>query len=364
MDRREFLKGATAGGAGLLTLGAGADATCDEKRTGSGNKYPSLTVRPYQLLCAICSVGEGESAPKSERTKAILDAVKADPDVPVTIVSNAGDVYVYQDPGPGEDTPEGRDFNRKRDLDILQKMSWAPGATLPARTVFLSLLKHITTVAGICGYDGVTSEAWKGCSKAKSGNYEKGQKAGITAIIPPRTAEEMAREKEASLKELHSGKGVTIRPHILLCSVCKYGSGLRPPFKDDNLPELLDFVLHKNPDLPITMARGADWMMCAPCPSRCVKLNACVNTLGNGGLSNEKRDLDTLQRLGLEFGSTMKARELYRLIFEKIPSTQDICRRDGNTSPNVWWDGCGESNTKAGNASYEKGRKELTEKLK
>lgn len=70
----------------------------------------------------------------------------------------------------------------------------------------------------------------------------------------------MAKEKEASLKALHSAKEVTIRPHILLCAVCQYGGGVRPPFKEDNLPDLLDVILHKNPDVLVTMARGADWM--------------------------------------------------------------------------------------------------------
>jgi hypothetical protein len=40
----------------------------------------------------------------------------------------------------------------------------------------------------------------------------------------------------------------------------------------------------------------------------------------------------------------------------------DICRRD-NPCPSVWWDGCGEQNLTKGNPNYEKGRKELMEKL-
>jgi hypothetical protein len=172
----------------------------------------------------------------------------------------------------------------------------------------------------------------------------------------------MARDKETSLRTLHAATSVTIRPHILLCAVCQYVGGTRPPFKPDNLPDLLDLILLKNPDLLVTLAQGADWMMCAPCPSRVAKLNACVNVLGSGGLSNEKRDLDMLQKLGLRYGTTMKARELYRLIFEKIPTTQEICRRE-NPSPSVWWDGCGENNLEQGNQNYEKGRRELMEKL-
>ena len=322
-----------------------------------------LIVRPYQLLCAICSLGDhdGESMPAIAR---LFEAVRDDPDRPLTMACNAGDVYVYQDPGPEGDTPEGADYNRKRDLDILQRMNWPPGVTLPARTAFMCLLRAVPSVAGICGYEAVTSEGWAGCPQAHHGSYERGRERGIEALIPPRSEEELVREKQRSLAALYAANEVTIRPHILLCAVCQYGSGLRPPFPDDNLPELLDLILHHKPDLPITMARGADWMMCAPCPRRVAALNACVNVLGSGGLSNEKRDLDMLQKLGLHFGSTMPARDLFRLIFERIPTTQDICKREGSTCPSVWWDGCGESNVTQGNPNYEKGREELMELLR
>ena len=361
MDRREFMKCACVGGIALFNVDALLRA--QEMEPTMKEERP-FTVRPYQLLCVICSIGEGDAGDRNEKIRKIKEAVREAPDRPIRAVCNAGDVFVYQDPGTQEDTPEGADYNRKRDLDVLQRMNWAPGLALPARTAFLCILKHITTVSGICGYDSVTSAAWQGCPKAKSGNYEKGREKGIKAIIPPRTEEEMAAEKEKSMKALLAAKEVTIRPHILLCAVCQYGGGTRPPFKPDNLPELLDIILHKNPDILIKMARQADWMMCAPCPNRAPKLNACVNVLGSGGLSNEKRDLDMLRILGLHFGSTMKARELFRLIFEKISTTQDICKREGNCCPSVWWDGCGESNVKGGNKNYEKGRKELMERFK
>ncbi|MDD4871009.1 MAG: hypothetical protein PHR77_10660 [Kiritimatiellae bacterium] len=363
MDRRDFIK--TSGVCGTALLGGKITSFAQEERKNCRLKEGSaLRVRPYQLLCLICAMGETNAVPQNPKMKAIYDAVHENPDMPVAIQCNAGDVYVYQNPGTDEDTPEGIDFNRKRDLDILQKMNWEPGIILPARTALLSLMAMIPTVAGICGYDAVTSDVWKGCPKAKSGNYEKGHKKGITAIIPPRSEAEMVKEKEASIKAMTSAKEVTTRPHILLCAVCQYGGGHRPPFKADNLPELLQMILNEKPDVLIKMARQADWMMCAPCPNRAPKLNACVNTRGNGGLSNEKRDLDMLQKLGLHFGSTIKARELYRLIFEKIPTTQDICKRVGSSPPSVWADGCGTSNVEKGNANYEKGRKELMEKLK
>ena len=176
----------------------------------------------------------------------------------------------------------------------------------------------------------------------------------------------MAREKEKSPRALRSARVVTSRPHILVCAVCQYGDGVRPPYKEDNLPELLDLILNRNPDVLIRMAPGADWMMCAPCPARIPALNACSHVWGSGELDSQKRDLDLLQKLGLRFGSTMKARELYRLIFERVTTTHgipDICLKY-NAMPSVWWDECAghlyQANPKA---KYEKGKRALMEKL-
>ena len=325
------------------------------------DRDPLLSIRPYQAMCLVCAFGEDAAGPKDGRLKEILDKVRQYPDRPVALHCNAGCVYQYQDPGDDEDTPEGRDFNRKRDLDILAKLDLPPGSILPARTLLRTVIKAIPTATGICGYDTATSDAWQGCPKAKNGRYEKGRERGIEAIIPPRTKEDMVEDKEASLEAMYQADAVTIRPHILLCAMCQYGGGTRPPFEPDNLPELIQHIL-KNPDIKITLAESADWMMCAPCPSRVPELNACVNVLGSGGLSNQKRDLDMLRILGLHYGSTMKARDLYRLIAEKIPSTQAVCKRDNNC-PSVWWDGCGESNREQGNANYEKGVKLLMKEL-
>jgi len=320
-----------------------------------------LTIRPYQALCVICALGEGEDAPKDGRLKEILDKIRERPDRPIALRCNAGSVYRYQDVGDAEDTPEGSEFNRKRDLDILTRLNLPPGVILPARALFMTLLRVIPTVRGICGYDTVTSPAWRGCPKALSGCYERGRARGIGAIIPPRDEAELEREKRASLKAMYEAEVITIRPHILLCAVCQYGRGVRPPFKPDNLPEMIQHIL-KHPDTPIKLVEGADWMMCAPCPGRVPELNACGHVLGSGGLSNQKRDLDMLQILGLTYGSTLPARQLYRLIFEKIPSTQPICKRE-NDCPSVWWDGCGEKNRAGGNPDYERGREMLLKQL-
>lgn len=185
-------------------------------------------------------------------------------------------------------------------------------------------------------------------------------------MISPRTEEEMAREKAESLKALYAASVVPVRPHILVCAVCQYGEGLRPGFKDDNLPELLDLMLYKKPDIEIRMAHGADWMMCAPCPARNPELNCCTHVMGSGELDSQKRDLDLLQKLGMKFGSTMKVRALYQLIFERITTTHgipDICIKY-NTMPSVWWDECCGFLFQANpRAKYTMGKLELMRKL-
>lgn len=327
------------------------------------DETPTVTaLRPYQLMCIACVLGEDESGPTAGRLKEALDTIRENPDAPVALRCNAGDVFVYQDSGVAEDTPEGKDYNRKRDLDILEKLDLAPGAILPARILLGRMLKLIPTTDGICAYDRVTSDAWCGCPKAACGYYEKTREAGISAIIPPRDDGEMARDKLESLLAMERAEAVTVRPHILVCAVAQYGGGTRPPFPPDNLPEFLQHIL-KHPDTPVTLVGGADWMMCAPCPSRVPAMNACVcGQIGSGGLYNELKDLNVLQQLGLTYGATMKARDIYQLIFDRIPSVDGVCALiNGLPEGSVWRDGCGAQEKPC--PGYAKGREELMQLL-
>ena len=322
-------------------------------------KAPAMTLRPYQVLCAVCSLGGDDSGTTDQRTAKILGAVRKNPDLPIILKCNVGDVFAYQDCGTVDDTPEGAEFNVRRDLEILHRLNLIPGCSLPARIVFHRVLERIEDVSGICGYCSVTCGAWRGCPKADSGSYKKGREKGIDAIISPRTGHDMKKEKVASLEAMYKAEAIDVRPHILLCAICQYGGGLRPPYPEDNLPELIELIL-KEPDTLITMARGADWMMCAPCPYRVPELNACVNHKGSGGLPNQLRDLRVLQKVGLTYGDTLKAGELFRLIFERISGTLEVCKLD-HPSPSVWWDGCGAA--AANSERFGQGKRMLMAKL-
>jgi hypothetical protein len=318
----------------------------------------AIEVRPYQLLCLFCAVGQELPGERGEVIRRLGAAIKAQPDTPITLRCNALDVYTYQDNGAAADTPESGDFNRKRDLDILYALDLAPGSTLPARTLLYRVMRAIPTTRGVCGDAAPTAGPWQGCSRAAAGHYERGLAAGIEALIPPRCPEEMRREKQASVAAMQSGGALRIRPHVAMCAVCHYGApGGEVPIAADNIVEFIR-IIRERPETLVTLAQGADWMICAPCGRRVPELNACVNVYGSGGLSNEKRDLDVLKRLGLTYGATLPGREFLRLLFERIPTTQPVCRRD-SPSLSVWWDGCGEANRTAGNTGYDKGRERL-----
>lgn len=317
--------------------------------------YAGLVLRPFHLLCLWCSQAGQIPEPQHLVVTQAADAIRQRPDLPLTLRCLAEDVYAYQDLPP--DAAGSLEFQRKRDLDILQRLDLPPGVTLPARTLLHRTRKAIATSAGRCGYEPSVPPAWRGCPLAFSGQLERGLAMDISVLIPPRPADELAREKAASVAAMQAASELSIRPHVMMCAVCNYGKnqGMPRPLAADNIVEFIE-IIRQHPDTTsIRMAKGADWMVCAPCPQRVPELNACVNVAGSGGLSNEKRDLDLLQLLGLQYGSALPARVMLRLLFDHVPDTSPVCRRD-NPPLSVWWDGCGEANCAAGNDGYSVGR--------
>jgi len=323
-----------------------------------------ITLRPYELLCMVCALGRGRKTAEDQRSRELLAVVRDNPQIPTTLRCDGADLFGFQNPGTRRDTPEGLEFNLKRDLETLKRLDLAPGSTLPARILFLRLWERIPNVSGICTFGTVTSDAWRGCPRAEKRHYEKGHARGIEAVIPKRTRSEMARDKRQSIKALGEAKEIPIRPHLLMCAICQYGSGVRPPFEEDNLPELLQMILNEKPDLPIRLVRGADWFMCAPCPYRFAELNACVTGRNAcGGIYNEIKDLNMLQALGLTYGTVMEGEEILRVIVEKIPEHAGVCALDNGGLPphSVWWNACDAQNAPP---AYKKGRKLVLAKLK
>lgn len=236
----------------------------------------------------------------------------------------------------------------KRDLDVLQRLGLTPGTTLPAWYIYTLLLKRIPKIEGICKYQSTSSKEWRGCPHAEEGFYEKAQKAGLKLFIPIRSREEMQKAKEESVKEIYTSRRLFIRPHHLMCIVCFYGRGASSPLEQDNLYEVLKRI-QSDPDIPITLVEGCD-IICPPCPSYNPKTHLCDNVCGL--IRDYKKDLDVLQRLDLLPGTTMKAKELYSLLFERIASAMEICGYGDGIERSYEWAICGNVHSKY----YEKGR--------
>ena len=304
-------------------------------------------------MCIVCRLmGKEPPDPRDGRLPAILDAVRRDRNMPVTLRCHADSAYRFQNPGLSENTPEGDLFNEKRDLDVLQRLGLVPGSTRPALELFERLLKNIETPQGICAYAKKTSKAWQGCADAESGNYQRGHAKGLDALFPPRDKAEMARCKRETADRMYQAHMLLIRPHHLMCMACFCGGKIDlKPIAADNLFEAVD-VMRRNPDVPVKLVRGC-CMICTPCSRYDPQSGLCRGGLGMN-LRDQKKDLEVLQRLGLEYGDVLPARDLYALLFERIHSTRQVCGYGDGVVRAAEWSICG--GAPGENESYVKSR--------
>jgi hypothetical protein len=287
-------------------------------------------------MCVVCRLGEGcREDLGHRRLTEILRTVRRDRTIPVRLRINADMVYRYQNPGTADDTPDGALFNVRRDLTILQRLGLAPGDARPAIDMFERVLKSIPSTKGICGSATAAGPAWRGCAKAGSGAYEKGLALGSPAIFTPRDKQEKADTKKRSAAEVYAAKTLEIRPHHLLCMSCFYGRSAKlAPLVEDNLFEAVE-AIQKNPEVPVTLVPGC-CMICPPCSHYDPATKLCLGGRSMA-LRDEKKDLDTLEKLGLAYGDTLPARKLYALVFEKIASPMEICGYgDGKQTAPEW----------------------------
>lgn len=312
--------------------------------------YLLRTIRPYQLMCLVCRQASGfGNEPRDRKLKKILAAIRKNPDQPITLRCRVEGTYDFQNPGNEDDTPEGELFNLKRDLDIIQRLGLTPGATHPARDLLRRLFKNITMAKGFCGYETATSAAWRGCSLATSGQYEKAIAVGLTAIIPPRDPKKKERAKKESVEAMYRAGILEIRPHHLMCMTCFHkGRKALAPIAEDNLFEAID-IIRKNPEIPVRLVKANVCMLCPPCHAWNPKTGKCF---AGCGLRDQKKDLDVLQKTGLQYGDVPSARELFRRLYAAVHSTKEVCGCGDGIARSPEWDGCG----REGNEAYVKGR--------
>lgn len=296
----------------------------------------TINVRPYQLVCLVCRLG---APPGRRRAAPTLDRlqrrIKEDPNRPLQLVCNVDGIYRYQNPGRRLDSTGGALFNEKRDLDILQRMGMAPGDTRPARDLIERLLQSIHTTKDLCGYSGgQATPAWRGCPQALRGAFERGSAKAFARLIPVRPAREKAAAKKNTAAAMYRVAGLRIRPHHLMCMACFYGRQAFAPIAEDNLYEALD-IMRKKPAIPVTLVRGC-CMICSPCSAYDAVTGLCTG--GHGmSLRDQKKDLDVLRRLDLNYGDTLSARALFTRLFRRIRSAREICGfQDGIVRGDAW----------------------------
>ena len=309
----------------------------------------TLVVRPHYLLCTVCLHGGCDSPPPGkEKIQGILDQIKRNPETSIGLECCVHPVY-YQEIASDRYSGDvkGELHSRKKDLDVLQRLGLIPDSHRPAWYLYKLLLDRVPTVRGICAYDAVTSIEWEGCPHAKAGYYERARKEGVGLFIPPRSEEDMQKAKEESVERICHDERLFIRPHHLMCVTCFHGRGGSAPLKEDNLYEVLKRI-QEDPDTPITLIEGC-CMICPPCPAYNPESHLCDT---NCQIRDYKKDLDVFQKLGLAPGATLKARDLYALLSERIPSSMSICGYGDALVTSHEWEICG--GVKEG--SYEKGR--------
>jgi len=317
------------------------------KKMRDGISQAKIVIRPHHLLCAVCTLG-GVECPLlgKDRIDYILKQVSHDATLRIKLVSNADEVAYFREIQPEDyakmDTQEI--FNRKRDLDVLQKLGLVPGDIRRARYLYTLLFERIKTPQGICAYAPPYpprtqgGDGWEGCPHANSGAYEKVREKGFAAVVYLRSEEERKQYKEISVAETYDSERLYIRSHHLMCMACYYNGGKgNVPRENDNLYEAIKRI-QENPDVEITLVEGC-CMLCDPCDGYDPKTHRCVH--GGGLIRDYKKDLDVFQKLGLMPGATMKAKALYDLLFERIPSTRDVCGYGDGIVTSHEWSICG-----------------------
>lgn len=308
-------------------------------------------VRPYQLMCLICRTGrrDGQSYFFESKLDELAGIIAGDMNRPLFITCNCVGAYAWQNPGRAYDTPEGQEFNDRRDLAILRDLNMIPGTAQPASDVMRKIYKHIKTGDDICALKDGGGGQWNGCRFAASGNYERGIQAGEGRLLPPcRSDGERRHCKHQSAEQLYRERKLRIRPHHLVCIACII-NGRKPnemePLEGDNAYEVAEIVQH-DPDIPVELVEGP-CMLCLPCAGYNPVRHICNAGIAMG-LRDGKKDLDFLMLLGLKFGDVLPARTLYRKLFEALSSTKDLCGRGHEAAKVDEWLSCGED----GNESY------------
>lgn len=291
------------------------------------NNDDLLELWPHHLLCMLCMNG-GAFLPfmKEHCLKEKLEKIKSNPDIHIRLVTSFDEIGVQTDTFY-EQTP----IERKRDLNVLQKLGLVPNDIRTARVLLNRINENINDLQGICATGFIPAAAWSDCLFSDAAYFNEGKKD----IIKPRNSDEKAKAKEDSAKMINDADHLFVRAHHLLCILCSIGANTDKPKAANNTYEVWQKIID-NPDIPITIVEGcSQCMVCRPCNNYRADRSICVSL---SGLRDRLKDLTVFQKLGLNPGDTITARQIYKMITEKIPDTCGICQYEMMTSSE--WKNC------------------------
>jgi hypothetical protein len=322
-------------------------------------------VRPHHLLCAVCAVAGCSNPPCGlQEAERIRKAIKADAYLPLSLVVDLDvarvhyrDIYLGGGAGMADFRRRQLDYvGRTKDLEVMRRLGLRPNTVHPAAEVVPLLFQRIESLEGICFFSGEPSPNWPECPCARQdyfkqvrgdGKYyslaqrtELGETLdgkGMFSLLPIRTRAEMAQAKQESRKSIGKADRLFVLPAHLLCLLCAWAGGMldKGPLAVDNLFEILEKI-RNNPDMPVTLVEGI-CMVCDPCSGYDLERNLCMH----GFVRIQLRNLMVLRKLGLAPGATLKARDLFKLLFERIETAREICGWGDMQSTSPIWGACG-----------------------
>jgi len=270
---------------------------------------PEIEIPARQLLGTVCVLGGADCPLFADRREAlaVLERVKADPSVSIRLTSDADNVphYTLLDADDYANMDREGVFNRKRDLDVLQRLGLAPGDTRRSRYLYELLLQRIETPLGLCAYD---TPNWEGCPLARSGAYEGVRDKGSREIVFDRTDADKAESRRLSVERVRNDPVIAVRAHHLMCMSCWWGaSGGETPRPNDTLYEIYQRI-RTDPDVEVMLVEG-NCEACHCCDGFHPDSTRCVHA---GGLIRDyKKDLDVFQKLGLMPGDRMNVAVIF-----------------------------------------------------
>ena len=319
------------------------DSLCDE---------PTVEIAARQLLGTVC-VGGGADCPlfkKKEDALEVLELVKQNPAVSIRLTSDADRVPHYS-------MLEDEDFarlnragvlDRKRDLDVLQRLGLSPGDVRRARYLYELLLKHVETPDGICAHD---TPGWEGCDLARGGAYESVREKGWKEIVYDRTEQDMSEARRESIERIRTDEVLNVRPHHLMCMSCWVGSSGGDGERSNDTLDAIWRRICDDPDLKIRLVEG-NCEACHCCDGYHAESTRCVHT--GGLLRDYKKDLDVFQRIGKMPGDIVNAREILEVIYEEVTDTTEVCGYGTGEATSNEWSVC---SGPTGNVGFAKARK-------